>query len=150
MINIKYDFYRQQAVTRLSHSLIDPQLFSHTAYVKIFATLTRKAVNWVCQQCNVISSPFPNSLPLSISSSFSNSLSIFSQQGWQADTTCAGLILTAFWLHFNYILTTCWLHSDYILMTTFWLHSGYILTKYWLNSDYILATKWLHSDYILT
>ena len=37
-------------------------------------------------------SPFPHSL--SISSSFSHSLSIFSQPGWQAGTTCAALTLT--------------------------------------------------------
>ena len=34
-------------------------------------------------------SPFPHSL--SISSSFSHSLSIFSQPGWQAGTTCGAL-----------------------------------------------------------
>ena len=33
-------------------------------------------------------SPFPHSIP---SSSFSHSLSIFSQPGWQACTTCAAL-----------------------------------------------------------
>ena len=51
MINVKYDLYRQQTVTSC------------------------KAVNFGCQQCNVISSPFPHSLPLSISSSHSHSLS---------------------------------------------------------------------------
>ena len=41
---------RLSQVVKISHCLIDPELFSHTAYVKIFATLARKAVNWGYQQ----------------------------------------------------------------------------------------------------
>ena len=41
---------RLSPVVRLTRSLIDPELFPHTAYVKIFATLARKAVNQGCQQ----------------------------------------------------------------------------------------------------
>ena len=36
---------RAAAVVRLTRSLLDPELFPHTAYVKIFATLARKTVN---------------------------------------------------------------------------------------------------------
>ena len=41
---------RAAAVVRLTRSLLDTELFPHTAYVKIFATLARKTVNWGCQQ----------------------------------------------------------------------------------------------------
>ena len=36
---------RAATVVRLTRSLLDPELFPHTAYVKIFATLARKTVN---------------------------------------------------------------------------------------------------------
>ena len=36
---------RAAAVARLPRSLLDPELFPHTAYVKILATLARKTVN---------------------------------------------------------------------------------------------------------
>ena len=38
-------YSRAAAVVRLTRSLLDPELFPHTAYVKIFATLARKTVN---------------------------------------------------------------------------------------------------------
>ena len=39
------DQIRAAAVARLPRSLLDPELFPHTAYVKILATLARKTVN---------------------------------------------------------------------------------------------------------
>ena len=36
---------RAAAVARLPRSLLDPELFPHTAYFKILATLARKTVN---------------------------------------------------------------------------------------------------------
>ena len=36
---------RAAAVARLPRSLLDPELFPHTAYVKILATLARKTAN---------------------------------------------------------------------------------------------------------
>ena len=41
---------RAAGIARLPRSLLDPELFPHTAYVKILATLARKTVNWGCQQ----------------------------------------------------------------------------------------------------
>ena len=41
---------RAAAVARLTRSLLDPELFPHTAYVKILATLARKTENRGCQQ----------------------------------------------------------------------------------------------------
>ena len=45
--------WTNQADTSLKGFLagcFDPELFPHNAHVKIFATLARNAVNWVCQQ----------------------------------------------------------------------------------------------------
>ena len=36
---------RAAGIARLPRSLLDPELFPHTAYVKILATLARKTVN---------------------------------------------------------------------------------------------------------
>ena len=41
---------RAARIVRLPRSLLDPESFPHTAYVKILATLARKTVNWGCQQ----------------------------------------------------------------------------------------------------
>ena len=94
----------------------DPELFPHTAYVKLFVTYTTKVPYLIfcdkmwqiekTRECRertslhflilspflfhfLIISPFPHSL--SISSSFSHSRSIFSQPGCQAATSCATL-----------------------------------------------------------
>ena len=44
-ISILYTASRAAAIVRLTRSLLDPELFPHTAYVKILATLARKTVN---------------------------------------------------------------------------------------------------------
>ena len=45
MIDMMMTTIRAAAVARLPRSLLDPELFPHTAYVKILATLARKTVN---------------------------------------------------------------------------------------------------------
>ena len=42
---VMYIVYRAAGIARLPRSLLDPELFPHTAYVKILATLARKTVN---------------------------------------------------------------------------------------------------------